>query len=127
MGAPAAWRSGVRAGECVTVPDAADAAVVAAFATALRAAGYTVTALVWFGARARGTAANPRSDFDLIVVAPEFEQLGWTTRIVAAYACWPVAYAADILCYTPAEYELLAGRASIVREALQTGRVISGQ
>lgn len=103
-------------------PHLADDEIVQTFVAALRAGGYGVTALVWYGSRARGMATHPRSDFDLIVVAPEFAAHGWVQRLVAAYACWPVAHAADILCYTPDEFERLAGRASIVREALQTGR-----
>ncbi len=102
-------------------PAAADAAVVRTFIRALRAAGFAVTACVWYGSRAQG-GADPASDFDLIVAAPEFGPLPWVRRIVAAYACWPAAYAADILCYTPEEFRRLAARASIVREALQTGR-----
>lgn len=106
-------------------PHPVDAAVVQRFIAALRASGFAVTTLVWYGSRARGTATNPRSDFDLIVVAPEFGAQGWVERLVAAYACWPVDYAADILCYTPDEFTRLAGRASIVREALQTGRRVA--
>jgi predicted nucleotidyltransferase len=98
---------------------------VRAFITALRASGYGVATLIWYGARARGAAMHPGSDFDLIVVAPEFGAQGWIERLVAAYACWPVAYAADILCYTPDEFARLAGRASIVREAVQTGRHVT--
>lgn len=105
-------------------PHPADAAVVQAFITALRASGFAVATLVWYGSRARGAATHPRSDFDFIVVAPEFRAYGWVERLVAAYACWPTAYAADILCYTPQEFARLAGRASIVREAVQTGRCV---
>ncbi len=109
-------------------PHPADAEIVQAFIAALRSAGYAITALVWYGSRARGMAMHPRSDFDLIVVAPEFAAHGWVQRLVAAYACWPEAHAADILCYTPDEFERLADRASIVREALQTGwRVTVGE
>ncbi|MHB8644800.1 MAG: nucleotidyltransferase domain-containing protein [Thermomicrobiales bacterium] len=103
-------------------PQPADAAVVQTFIAALCASGFAVSTLVWYGSRARGLATNPRSDFDLIVVAPEFGAYGWVERLVAVYACWPAAHAADILCYTPDEFEQLARRASIVREAVQTGR-----
>jgi predicted nucleotidyltransferase len=106
-------------------PHPADAEVVRKFITTLRARGFAVATLVWYGARARGAATHPHSDFDLIVVAPEFGAYGWVERLVAAYACWPVAYAADILCYTPEEFARLAGRASIVREAVQTGRRVA--
>ena len=106
-------------------PHPADAEVVQTFIAALRAGGFGVTTLVWYGSRARGAATNPGSDFDLIVVAPEFRVQDWVERLVAAYACWPAAYAADILCYTPDEFARLAGRASIVREALQTGRRVA--
>jgi predicted nucleotidyltransferase len=101
-------------------PAAADAAVVRDFLRALQAAGFAVTDCVWYGSRAQGSA-DPASDFDLIVAAPAFASLPWVRRIVAAYACWPVAHAADILCYTPEEFHRLAARASIVREAMQTG------
>lgn len=106
-------------------PHPADAAIVQGFIAALRASGFAVSTLVWYGSRARGVAATARSDFDLIVVAPEFGAYGWVERLVATYACWPEAYAADILCYTPNEFTRLAGRASIVREALQTGRRVA--
>ncbi len=106
-------------------PNPADTKVVQSFIAALQANGYAVTALVWYGSRACGMATHPSSDFDLIVVAPEFAAHGWVERLVAAYACWPVAHAADILCYTPDEFERLAERASIVREALQTGRRVA--
>jgi len=109
----------------ISEPDPADAEVVRTFIAALRASGFAVATLVWYGSRARGTATHPQSDFDLIVVAPEFGAYGWVERLVAAYACWPTAYAADILCYTPQEFARLAGRASIVREALQTGRRVA--
>lgn len=105
-------------------PSPADARVVAAYIATLRAAGITVATLVWYGSRARGAARDARSDFDLIVVAPEFAGMAWVDRLVAAYRHWPIAHAADILCYTPGEFERLSRRASIVREALQTGRVV---
>jgi len=106
-------------------PDPGDTQVVHAFVAALRARGFAVADLIWYGSRARGMAANARSDFDLIVVAPEFGAYGWVERLVAAYACWPETYAADILCYTPDEFARLAGQASIVREAVQTGRRVA--
>ncbi len=103
-------------------PPLADAAVVQEFIARLRVAGYAVSRLIWYGSRSRGAAPDPWSDFDLIVVAPEFGGVSWVRRIVAAYACWPLAHAADILCYTPEEFERLSQRAGIVREAVQTGR-----
>lgn len=95
------------------------------FVMALRTSGYAVSTLIWYGSRACGAATNPSSDFDLIVVAPEFVTQGWVERLVGAYTCWPSAHAADILCYTPEEFARLAGRASIVREAIQTGRRVA--
>jgi hypothetical protein len=99
---------------------AADAAIVREFVRALWSVGFAVTDCVWYGSRSLG-GGDSASDFDLIVAAPEFGALPWMRRIVAAYACWPAAYAADILCYTPEEFHRLTARASIVREALQTG------
>lgn len=103
-------------------PQSADARLVDAYIASLRAGGFAVTTLVWYGSRARGAAASAGADFDLIVVAPQFGGLAWVERLVAAYAHWPVTQAADILCYTPEEFDRLSRRASIVREALQTGR-----
>jgi uncharacterized protein len=103
-------------------PLPADARCVDAFIAALRGAGIMVTALVWYGSRSRGAATHPGADFDLIVVAPAFRDCAWVDRLVRAYAHWPLTKAADILCYTPDEFDRLAQRASIVREALQTGR-----
>jgi predicted nucleotidyltransferase len=103
---------------------AADAAIVREFVRTLAAAGFAVTECVWYGSRSHGRG-DPASDFDLIVAAPQFAALSWVRRIVAAYACWPAAYAADILCYTPEEFRRFAARASIIREALQTGQRIA--
>jgi hypothetical protein len=118
MGARPGWRAGER---LTVAAAAADGAVVREFIRALRLAGFAVTACIWYGSRAHG-GSDAASDFDLIVAAPEFDGLPWVRRIVAAYACWPAAYAADILCYTPAEFAHFAARASIVREAVQTGQ-----
>jgi predicted nucleotidyltransferase len=104
-------------------PAPADMTAVREFVRALRVAGFAVTECIWYGSRALG-GDDPLSDFDLIVAAPEFGSLSWVQRIVVAYACWPQAHAADILCYTPEEFRRLAARASIVREALQTGQRI---
>ena len=126
MDARATGDHGARTGERVSgAPHPADAEVVRAFAAALRMRGYALSTLIWYGARAHGAATHPGSDFDLIAVAPEFEAQGWVERLVVAYGCWPQAYAADILCYTPEEFARLAGRASIVREAVQTGRRVA--
>ena len=103
-------------------PLPADARLVDAYIASLRASGIIVTTLVWYGSRSRGAATHPGADFDLIVVAPQFGGRAWVERLTTAYAHWPLSQAADILCYTPAEFDRLAGRASIVREALQTGR-----
>ena len=100
--------------------DPADRRIVEAFADALRAAGYSVTALVWYGSRVHD-ARDAASDWDLIVVALEFAGVRWVERLVGVYGHWPVAHAADILCYTPAEFARLARRATIVREAVRTG------
>jgi uncharacterized protein len=103
-------------------PSPADVRCVDAYLASLRGAGVMVTTLLWYGSRSRGVATHPGADFDLIVVAPEFGGRAWVERLVTAYAHWPLAQAADILCYTPEEFDRLARRASIVREALQTGR-----
>lgn len=103
-------------------PLPADMHLVDAYIASLHGAGFMVTTLVWYGSRSRGTATKAGADFDLIVVAPEFAGLAWVERLVAAYARWPLTHAADILCYTPEEFDRLARRASIVREALHTGR-----
>ncbi len=106
----------------IAEPLPADRRLVEAFIASLRGDGIMVTTLIWYGSRSRRAATHPGADFDLIVVAPEFGGLAWVERLVAAYAHWPITQAADILCYTPDEFDRLARRASIVREAVQTGR-----
>jgi hypothetical protein len=60
--------------------------------------------LLLFGSRARGDA-RADSDYDLIVVSKHFANIPWLKRSLPCYDAWDYNTGADILCYTPEEYE----------------------
>jgi hypothetical protein len=76
--------------------------------------------LVLFGSRGRGEG-GPHSDVDLLVVSPAFEGLSAGKRAAPLYRAWDADLPVDFLCYSPAEFERLRERVSLVRVALQEG------
>lgn len=76
--------------------------------------------VILFGSRARGDA-RPRSDTDLIVVSRAFEGKTASRRAAPLYRAWEPVVPVDFLCYTPQEFERLAGKPSIVSVALEEG------
>ena len=76
--------------------------------------------LILFGSRARGKT-NKWSDFDLIVVSPDFKKKNFLERGGDLYDYWDYDYPVDFLCYTPEEFDKLKKRVTIVREALKEG------
>jgi predicted nucleotidyltransferase len=79
-----------------------------------------VTALIWFGSRAAGRG-DGRSDYDFIVVSPEFDGVRFLTRPGKLESLREPRVAYDFLCYTPDEFEKMAKRMTIVREAVESG------
>jgi len=68
--------------------------------------GISVNKLILFGSRAKG---YPRrwSDFDLMIVSPEFEKFENLKRGIGFYNYWELDYPVDFLCYTLKEFEVL--------------------
>ena len=79
-----------------------------------------VETLVLFGSRARG-ASDQWSDYDLIVVSPDFEGIPFLERSRLLRPLRERGSFYDFLCYTPGEFERLRGRITLVREAAETG------
>jgi predicted nucleotidyltransferase len=97
--------------------------IVEAFASRLRKR-YRLQRLILFGSRAEGRA-DEWSDYDFVVVSPDFEGVPFLKRLPDLYELWDVPVGIDILCYTPSEFEQLVSQASLVHEAAATGvRVI---
>lgn len=79
-----------------------------------------ITALVWFGSRPAGHD-DEWSDYDFVVVSPEFEGVPFLDRADRLEPLRQRGVSYDFLCYTPAEFEQMANRITIVREAVRTG------
>lgn len=79
-----------------------------------------VVKAVLFGSAARGEMKE-NSDIDLILVSERFEGKSALKRPVQFYLDWDRGYPVDFLCYTPAEFDTLRKKATIVREALKEG------
>ncbi len=88
------------------------------------ASRYKVERMVLFGSRARGEPHRD-SDVDLIIVSPRFRRKNVSQRASPLYLEWMLKLPVDFLCYTPEEFEDLAGRPSLVREALREGITIA--
>lgn len=84
---------------------------------------YKVERMILFGSRARGELRRD-SDVDLIIVSPGFRRKNVSQRASPLYLEWALKLPVDFLCYTPEEFRELAGRPSLVREALREGVAI---
>jgi predicted nucleotidyltransferase len=78
-----------------------------------------------FGSRARGEGLR-HSDLDLLVVSEVFRNVRWLDRLVQVLKALDLPFGADILCYTPEEYERKRGELGIVRRASEEGIVLVG-
>jgi len=83
-------------------------------------ARYKIETMILFGSRARGKT-HRSSDVDLILVSPRFRRKNIAERASQLYLEWDVGLPVDLLCYTPEEFDDLARRPSLVREALSEG------
>ena len=77
--------------------------------------------IILFGSVSRGEADH-YSDIDLIIVYPTKKR--FLDRLEELYQCWNINRAADILAYTPEEYETLLRESGFIRDAVAKGRVI---
>ena len=74
-----------------------------------------------FGSRARGDNFND-SDYDIIIVSPDFANILFTQRIAKMYDFWK-HYPLDIepICYTPEEFEKKKKQIGLVQQAVKEG------
>jgi len=82
---------------------------------------YKVTQAIFFGSRARGQELAD-SDYDVILVSPDFQGVFFSQRSALMYDFWrhwPLEI--EPLCYTPEEFETKKSQISIVSEAVKEG------
>lgn len=77
--------------------------------------------IILFGSFARGDA-DPYSDIDIIIVYPTKKR--FMDRLEELYMQWDIQQAADILAYTPEEFEILVKERDFIKEAVEKGRII---
>jgi len=82
---------------------------------------FSIEKAVLFGSRARGDYLED-SDYDVILVSPDFKNIFFTQRIAMLYEYWkffPINI--EPLCYTPEEFERMKKRIGIVQQAIKEG------
>ncbi len=78
--------------------------------------------IILFGSAARGET-DRWSDVDLILVVPTEKR--FLDRLEDAYLRWTLPFAADILVYTPAEFQTMVDEENpLISEALAHGVVL---
>ncbi|MEM2897348.1 MAG: nucleotidyltransferase domain-containing protein [Candidatus Bathyarchaeia archaeon] len=73
-----------------------------------------------FGSRAKRDFLE-ESDYDITIVSKAFEGIPLLKRLGMLYELWGYKLKADILAYTPKEFELKKREIGIVKEAVKTG------
>lgn len=83
---------------------------------------FRVDRLVLFGSRVRGDF-RPESDWDVLLVSPDFANLSFFDRIrrVGDYWDYQHEHGIEPLPYTPEEFERKRHEIGIVQEALKDG------
>jgi predicted nucleotidyltransferase len=71
-----------------------------------------------FGSRARGDHLKG-SDYDILVIAEAFQDTNPVRRREALYQHWDGDEHADIIAYTPAEFDERSSKITVAREAKQ--------
>ncbi|KXG77505.1 hypothetical protein AN618_10570 [Fervidicola ferrireducens] len=79
-----------------------------------------INRVILFGSYAKGDALK-ESDVDLAIVSEDFGKMSFFERLELLYKCWNYDVGADLLGYTPEEFEELANKISFVAEILKTG------
>lgn len=82
---------------------------------------YNLKKALLFGSRARGDNLK-NSDYDIILVSPDFKGIFFTQRIAKMYSFWKY-YPLEIepICYTPEEFEKKKKQIGIVKTAVEEG------
>ena len=81
---------------------------------------FKVDKIILFGSRAKGNFGR-YSDFDLLIVSPDFKGIPWYKRPTKFYMMWKEDFPLEILCYTPEEIRERMEKANIVSEAFKEG------
>jgi len=71
-----------------------------------------------FGSRARGDF-DKDSDYDLIIVSKEFKKTPFVNRGGTIWRNTDAALAADMLCYTPDEFEKVRKTSIVIKDAMR--------
>ena len=79
-----------------------------------------VDKLILFGSRTKGNFSR-YSDFDLLIVSPDFKGVPWYKRPTKFYLMWKEDYPLEILCYTPEEIRKRMEKINLVSEAFKEG------
>lgn len=82
---------------------------------------YKIEKAILFGSRARGDNFND-SDYDVIIISPDFRNIFFTERIAKMYDLWK-HYPLEVepICYTPEEFEKKKKQIGIVQQAVKEG------
>lgn len=82
---------------------------------------YKIERAILFGSRARKDHLK-NSDYDVILVSPDFQGVFFSSRISKMYIFWK-HYPLEIepICYTPEEFRQKMKEHGIVRQALKEG------
>ncbi len=83
---------------------------------------YKATKIILFGSRAKNTHLK-RSDIDILVVSPKFQK-NYVKRLIKIYQELPSEEDFEIIALTPKEFKKRSKQFTIVKEAVQTGKVL---
>jgi len=81
---------------------------------------YAPQLVIAFGSRARGDALLD-SDVDLLIVSERFRQMPFLDRASSVAVDLDLPFAADLLCYTPEEFERKREEYGVVSLAVEEG------
>ncbi len=84
---------------------------------------FNLNKVILFGSRARGDALK-ESDYDFLIVSQDFKRTNFIDRPRDVVLACNVRFAADLLCYTPDEFEKKRAQISIVKTAVEEGTVL---
>ena len=89
--------------------------VAVEFASMLRKS-FNVQSVMLFGSRARGDNLAS-SDYDFIIISKDFEKMDFVDRIKEVFKRTGAFINADVLCYTPSEFNRKKSQVGTVRSA----------
>lgn len=84
---------------------------------------FKIDKVILFGSRAKGEELE-KSDYDLIIVSQDFQQIPFIKRLAIVYKYWTADVALEALCYTPEEFKKKSQQISIVSQAVKEGKEI---